>query len=244
MSRASKWPLLRIVNAIFYVCGEGIKWRALPGDFDVPWSTVYWYFSKWRAVGSWQALNDALVTERRLRGGAAALPTALVIDSQTVKNTATATRCVGVDGGKKTKGRKRLTITDGQGNLLATRVVEANRHDGAAAARWWAAILATWPLLCEVSVIYGDKHFGGRFKKTVEQGGGVRVRTPAEPVRKRTSHTKMTVHKNRWVVERTFAWTDNSRRLSKDYERLTEHSEAFMLISSSSRLIRNPIPLN
>ncbi len=31
--RQSKWPLLSIVNALFYICREGIQWRALPGDF-------------------------------------------------------------------------------------------------------------------------------------------------------------------------------------------------------------------
>lgn len=35
----------------------------------------------------------------------------------------------------------------------------------------------------------------------------------------------------RWVVERTFAWLNNYRRLSKDYERLTETSEAFVQIA-------------
>jgi len=35
----------------------------------------------------------------------------------------------------------------------------------------------------------------------------------------------------RWVVERTFAWLGRYRRLSKDYEYKTEHSEAMILIS-------------
>jgi hypothetical protein len=32
----------------------------------------------------------------------------------------------------------------------------------------------------------------------------------------------------RWVVERTFAWLDQNRRMSKDYERLCATSEAFI----------------
>ena len=35
----------------------------------------------------------------------------------------------------------------------------------------------------------------------------------------------------RWVVERTFAWLSNFRRLSKDYERQTETSEVFIQIA-------------
>lgn len=35
----------------------------------------------------------------------------------------------------------------------------------------------------------------------------------------------------RWIVERTFAWMNRQRRLSKDYERLTENSEAAIYIA-------------
>jgi hypothetical protein len=37
----------------------------------------------------------------------------------------------------------------------------------------------------------------------------------------------------RWVVERTFSWTDQNRRISKDYERLTQTSEAFVYVAMS-----------
>jgi putative transposase len=32
----------------------------------------------------------------------------------------------------------------------------------------------------------------------------------------------------RWVVERTFSWIDQNRRMIKDYERLPETIEAFI----------------
>ena len=35
----------------------------------------------------------------------------------------------------------------------------------------------------------------------------------------------------RWIVERTFAWLGNFRRLSKDFEILTEHAENFVRIA-------------
>lgn len=35
----------------------------------------------------------------------------------------------------------------------------------------------------------------------------------------------------RWVVERTFGWLVRSRRLARDYERLTANSEAMIKIA-------------
>ena len=35
----------------------------------------------------------------------------------------------------------------------------------------------------------------------------------------------------RWVVERTFSWLSQNRRMSRDYEKLTETSEAFIYVA-------------
>jgi transposase len=42
----------------------------------------------------------------------------------------------------------------------------------------------------------------------------------------------------RWVVERSFSWIDNNRRMSKDYERLPESSEAFIYVAMSRLMVR------
>jgi len=42
----------------------------------------------------------------------------------------------------------------------------------------------------------------------------------------------------RWVVERTLAWLGFSRRLSKDYERLTDTSESFIYVAMSRLMVR------
>ena len=46
----------------------------------------------------------------------------------------------------------------------------------------------------------------------------------------------------RWVVERTFAWLGRSRRLSKDYERLPESSEAMIKVSMIHHMLRRLRP--
>ena len=39
-------------------------------------------------------------------------------------------------------------------------------------------------------------------------------------------------------IERTFSWIDHNRRMSKDYERLTETSEAFIYVAMSRLMVK------
>src|SRR5215217_7436035 len=57
-----------ILNAVFYVLKSGCPWRLLPRDFP-PWETVYWWFGKWRADGTFERLNAALRELLRVRSG-------------------------------------------------------------------------------------------------------------------------------------------------------------------------------
>ena len=237
VKRRSKWNLLDVVNAILYICDGGVKWREVPHDFAVPWQTVYWYFQQWTREGVWQAVNDQVVMLRRIDKGGAASPGFAVVDSQTVPNTPTAGGEVGYDAGKKIKGRKRLLMVDSQGHLLSVRVVSAACHDGTAALQWWQQETKKTPLFAGVERIYGDTHFGGRFKKGVEKKTAIKVITSHEQIGVTTDG--MRLHKRRWVVERTFAWELCSRRLTRDFERKPEHAEAFCYISSFSRILRN-----
>jgi putative transposase len=42
----------------------------------------------------------------------------------------------------------------------------------------------------------------------------------------------------RWVVERTFSWIAQNRRMSKDYELLAETSEAFIYVAMTRLKVR------
>ena len=42
----------------------------------------------------------------------------------------------------------------------------------------------------------------------------------------------------RWVVERSLAWFSRNRRLSKDYEKRTDVSEAMLYIASIHRMLK------
>jgi transposase len=42
----------------------------------------------------------------------------------------------------------------------------------------------------------------------------------------------------RWVVERTFSWLSQNRRMSKDYERLCASAEAFVYVAMTRLMAR------
>ena len=73
-----------VLNAIFYLLANGIKWRAMPHDLP-KWPSVYTSFRAWEADGTWQRLNERLRAMVRLQAGRNAQPSAGSVDSQSVK---------------------------------------------------------------------------------------------------------------------------------------------------------------
>ena len=116
--------LWAILNAIFYVLCEGCTWWGLPGDFP-PWQTVYTYFRRWKKDGTLLAIHDELYVLSRLVEGRSDSPSALIVDSQSVKTATMIAEAVGYDGAKKTKGRKRHLSIDTLGFILRVLVTAA-----------------------------------------------------------------------------------------------------------------------
>lgn len=59
--------------------------------------------------------------------------------------------------------------------------------------------------------------------------------TPTELLPVRESGFK--VQPRRWVVERTFAWINRNRRLSKEYDLLTTSTENFIYLAMTKVMI-------
>jgi transposase len=119
---------LLVLDAIFYLVRGGIAWRALPADFP-PHQTVYALFRRWTRARAWCRIYAALRERARLADGRGPVPTAAVIDSQTVRAADTVpTASSGYDGGKKTKGRKRHVAVDTGGLLLIVVTTASLQH--------------------------------------------------------------------------------------------------------------------
>ena len=77
----------------------------------------------------------------RVRAGRGPLPTAAIVDSQTVRGADTVpSSSAGYDAGKKTKGRKRHIATDTLGRLLAGVMTAAHIQDRDGAHRLLTAL--------------------------------------------------------------------------------------------------------
>jgi putative transposase len=109
--RPATWTTRAILNAIFYVLRGGIAWRLIPKDLP-PKSTAFGSFSRWRDEGLFGRINHHLVMTDRERGGRAASPTAVVLDSQSVKTTESGGPR-GYDAGKSAPRRRASSMEEG-----------------------------------------------------------------------------------------------------------------------------------
>ncbi|HEX8499437.1 MAG TPA: IS5 family transposase [Pyrinomonadaceae bacterium] len=229
--------LREVINAVCYVLKGGIQWRMMPTDFP-KWQSVYSHFRRWRTGGIWRRVHDALRAQARCKAGRHKHPTAGCLDSQSVKTTAEAapgTR--GSDANKRVTGRKRHVLTDTTGLLLVAAVTPANVQDKAGALVAFRRLGGGGKKLRRVWADGAYRTTRGHLASWVERRG-----ISLTAVERPEGQRGFQVLPRRWVVERTFAWLSQSRRLGKDYERLAETSEALVYIAMTRLMLRRLAP--
>ena len=222
--RPLEWDWRTLIDGIFYVLSAGGQWRQLPHDF-APWPTTYRYFQWLGQARWWQDLNDQFSQKWRTTQGREADPSAGSLDSQTVKSTPTGSSH-GYDAGKKTKGIKHHILVDTEGLLITAVVHDAaiQDFDGAKLVFQRAKDLGR---ITRMELIWADGIYDKSrvHEAAAEHGWNVQVV-------KRTDDVKgFKVLPRRWVVERTFSWLMNKRRLSREDARLPENAECFIFMA-------------
>ena len=114
------------------------------------------------------------------------------------------------------------------GNLLAVVVHAANIHDTKAGILAARGAFEKYP---SIQRFCADAGYRKTFEQDVssELGLGVDISVRIKP------HWE--VLPKRWIVERSLAWLNNSRRLSKDYEISVRSAQAVCIIAASRTLL-------
>ncbi len=219
------------------------------------------YFREWRIDGTWERINRAIRERLRVRLKRDPQPSAGIADSQSIKTTGVGGEERGYDGGKKIDGRKRHLLVDTEGFVLKAKIHSAKISEQEGIEKLLEHADERFTRLKHLwldSGYRGEEKGKGWVEKVL--GWTVQiVERPRKPAPekvlaawaaewakegKKVDWQKLLpprgfqVLPSRWVVERTFAWICNNRRMSKDYERLCASGEAFVYAAMTRLMVR------
>lgn len=245
--RPRSTDMREMLDAIFYILRGSCAWRLLPHK-SPKWKTVYHYMRAWRKAGLWEHIHGALRKRARLRAGREAEPSACIIDSQSLRRrnatayTAMTTRRKSAVASVISSWIPRVYCSRRTFMQPTSLIATAHRSCSATLAGAFPRLRHVWADMGyrghAVEWIKEQMGWTVEIVKRPSKWGRYPVDVEPEPLPAWTTLSR------RWVVERTFTWIGRYRRMSKDYEYLTENSESFiyaaMIRLMLKRLTRAP----
>ena len=180
-------------------------------------------------------LEDGLVAKVRLRRGESPQPTIGAVDSGSSRSALPRSQKV-IDGNRKVKGVKRNIITDKDGDILEASTTPANIHDSKSAYALVAMLVVAFPWIRRA---YADRGYRGNFIEEARHDFGIDVE-----ITHSNYSGQFVPAKKRWVVERTFAWLENFRRLCRNYEETTESANEMLIVAAVVITLRKLTSVN
>lgn len=132
---------------------------------------------------------------------------------------------------KKVKGVKRHVVVDKNGFLIAVMVTIANIHDSKAA---YLLMRVLKELCSSVKVILADGGYRGELIENIKNTFGYMIQVVISAYKEQGFRPIQ----KRWIVERTFSWLDNNRRLCRNYELTFDSAEEMVKIAGTRLLLR------
>ena len=207
------YPLREVFNGLRYIVKTGNQWRLMPHDLP-PWYVVYQQMRRWMDARCFEIMAEDLRKLLREYAGRKPQPTAMILDSRTLRLTPESGARAGYDGAKQRKGSKVHAAVDTLGHLLALHVTAADEQDRAQVG---ALAEAVQKITGEhVELAYVDQGYTGENAAQAAAQHGIRL----EVIKHTEAKHGFVLLPRRWVVERDFAWAARFRRLARDYERL------------------------
>jgi len=121
---------------------------------------------------------------------------------------------------------------DTLGLLLKVLVVEANIGEREGGTWLLTSVSGCFPRL---ELVWVDGGFAGQeFEAHIQAECGIKI----EVVNRPEGAKGFVLLQRRWLVERTFAWLGNYRRLSKDYEYSVYSSDAMIYVAMIHLMVR------
>lgn len=235
-SEQRDYDLRKVFNALRWLVRSGAPWRMLPHDFP-PWPTVYQQTQRWLRAGCFEAMVHDLRVLLRAYTGREAQPSAMIVDSRTVRSTPESGARAGYDGAKRRKGAKVHAAVDTLGHLLALHVTPADEQDRTQVEQLAQAVQELTGN--NVELAYVDQGYTGDTARQAAQAHGIEL----EVVKHTQAKRGFVLLPRRWVVERSFAWAARFRRLAHDYERLAQTLAGFHFLAFACLMLHRIISI-
>ncbi|GJE61429.1 IS5 family transposase [Methylobacterium trifolii] len=220
--------LREVFDGLRYIVKTGAPWRFMPHDLP-PWAAAYQQTQRWLAAECFAEVAGDLRAALRMAGDREPEPSAVILNSRTLRSSPESGERAGYDGATRKKGSKVHLAVDTSGHMVALQVTPADAGDRGEVGRLAAEVQAETDASVETGFV--DQGYTGDRAAEAAKAPGITLEVVKAPEAKRG----FVLLPRRWGMERSFAWATRCRRLVKDYEgyattRAGSHMVAFVCL--------------